>query len=262
MSEKNRPSIIVKKVKKIHKKGHSGTWKVAYADFVTAMMAFFLLLWILTVVPPSKKEKLAGYLDNYHIFQPAGESLYTTGQLTFEQTGTPKGEGISPEEFKSREDDKKIVVQELKLRLGKLWEHIIVQEVDGKLRINLVDKKGKPMFPPGGFEPNALGKKLIKYTAEVIKNTPNKFVIEGHTDSYPYSKEGMTNWDLSTLRAAAVRREFQAAGIHYVRFVRVVGYADKIPLLKDDPYNSQNRRVSVLMVPVKQEEEPPGRVLH
>lgn len=241
-------TIIVKKIKKVHHGGHGGSWKVAYADFVTAMMALFLLLWLIANVPAKKKGELAGYMKNHSIFKPSGVSLTDKGPSPFGETVRATGkEAAVADKGTAVEEELKRFARDVTLELGDLQDHVVIEMLDGKIRINLVDKEEEPAFPPGGTMPNDMGKKLLKYTAHTIKNTNYRIAVEGHTDAHPFVGGGLSNWDISTMRASEARRELEANGLEASRFDRVVGYAATQPLIKEDPLNPHNRRISLLL---------------
>jgi chemotaxis protein MotB len=221
---------------------------VAYADFVTAMMALFLLLWLISTVPQKKKEGLAGYMKNYNLLKPSGLSLEDKGPSPFGEDIRATGkEAAVADKGKSEEEALSNFAQEVRLELGDLQDHAVIEILDGKIRINLVDKAEEPVFPPGGTLPNDMGKKILKHTAHTIRNTGYRIAVEGHTDAHPFVGGGLSNWDLSTLRASEARKELEANGLDAARFDRVVGYASTQPLIKEDPFNPHNRRISLLL---------------
>lgn len=246
MDEHER-TIIVKRIKKVHKGGHGGSWKIAYADFVTAMMALFLLLWLISTVPDEKKYELAVFMENYSLLKPAGESLIEDGKLRYGKSAVKGGEGISTGYKETRREALNRIGQEMKIKLGDLRDHIIIKTIDNEFRIHIVDKEGAPMFPSGGTEPNDTAKKILKTMSQSLANTGFMIAVEGHTDAHPFKSGNITNWELSTLRATAARRELEAFGLEANRFNRVTGYAANEPLFPDDPFNPQNRRISLLL---------------
>jgi chemotaxis protein MotB len=235
--------IIVKRVRKTHKRGHGGSWKVAYADFVTAMMAFFLLLWLIQSVPLNKKYDLSGYLNSYSPFNPAGVS--TT------QPEDPAGADrpIDRSEESRKRNVAQLIGDEIQLRMGSLWKHVLVKTEDGEVRIHVVDKDGAQMFDTGGIEPSVEARKILARVANVLKKTDYRIAVEGHTDAHPVNKAGITNWSLSTMRAVAAREELVRAGLdEKFRFDEVSGYAETRPLIKNDPFHPTNRRISLLLL--------------
>lgn len=246
--DEHESTIIVKRIKKVHKGGHGGSWKIAYADFVTAMMALFLLLWLISTVPEEKKYELAQFMENYSLLKPAGESLIEDGTLLHGKSVVKGGEGISTGYKETRREALNRIGQEMRIKLGDLRDHIIIKTIDDEFRIHLVDKEGAQMFPSGGTEPNETAKKILKTIAQALTNTYFMIAVEGHTDAHPFNGGNITNWELSTLRATAARRELEANGIEARRFAKVTGYAANNPLFPDDPFNPQNRRISLLLL--------------
>jgi len=258
MAEKNK-SIIIKRGKKGHAGHHGGSWKVAYADFVTAMMAFFLLLWLLTMSSSEKRAVLAQYFKHFSLFEKSGNSFMMDNQPSmvemmgdagFERRpsnleGTGSGKGMSAEELGKK------LQKAVEEKLAALKNQVIVDIFEGGVRIQIVDTEGSSMFPLGSAEPNDKAKNILKLVAENIKNIPNRIVIEGHTDASPFKGGQITNWELSTSRASAARMELEANGIDSNRIARVVGYADKELLIKDNPKDHRNRRMSIILLDTK-----------
>lgn len=263
MADKSK-TVIVKKIKKGHDGAHGGSWKVAYADFVTAMMAFFLLMWLLAMVSPEKRASLSDYFKHFSLFPESGKSIMKESSQIFTKTGGEaktvsqefgKGPGeITAEDFKNRL--KKAIDQ----KLQGLKEHLMLDTVEGGVRIQIVDTEGKPMFRPGSSELSPSAKEILRFVSDNIKDMPNKIAVEGHTDSSPLKTEKYTNWELSTERASAARRALETDGIDVNRIARVVGFADTELLYKDNPTDSRNRRISIILlqdkVPISKPEEP------
>ncbi len=257
MADKSK-SIIIKKIKKGHEGHHGGAWKVAYADFVTAMMAFFLLMWLLAMVSPEKRAALSEYFKHFSIFEKAGQSFMMEGQQQVLEKGHEMktfdfGEGtisLSPEDLK--EKLKKAIEEKLRA----LRDQAVVDIFEGGVRIQLVDLEGKSMFLPGSAQLTPSAKEILKLVGENIKDLPNKIAVEGHTDASPLKTGRITNWELSTDRASSARRELEANGIDPVRIARVVGYADTELLIKDDPHDPRNRRISIILLQSKVEQPP------
>ncbi len=255
MSEKNK-SIIIKRGKKGHAGHHGGSWKVAYADFVTAMMAFFLLLWLLTMSSSEKRAVLAQYFKHFSLFEKGGQSFMMDNRSSMVELMGDAGQEKSPTELVGTGDGKGMSAEELGKKLQKavdeklaaLQNQVIVDIFEDGVRIQIVDTEGSSMFPLSSAEPNDKAKKILKLVAENIKNIPNRIVIEGHTDASPFKGGQVTNWELSTSRASAARMELEANGIDSNRIARVVGYADKEPLIKANPKDHRNRRMSIILL--------------
>ncbi|MCL1925817.1 MAG: OmpA family protein [Syntrophorhabdaceae bacterium] len=245
-SQKN---IIIKQVKKKVGGGHhGGSWKVAYADFVTGMMAFFLLMWLLslTASDPEKRAQMANYFNSFSLFDQGSISLMegSGGESVILKETEPAEinlSDISPEELHDKLRD------EIQSKLEGLEDQLMIEVFSGGVRIQLVDKDGQPLFPLGGSSPTPLGKKMLGAVAESIKGVPNKIAIEGHTDALSYSSGKYTNWELSTDRASAARKELELSGITPDQLAMVAGYAATSPLVKDNPNDPRNRRISIII---------------
>ncbi|MGQ9811898.1 MAG: flagellar motor protein MotB [Dissulfurimicrobium sp.] len=253
-------NIIIKKIKKVSGGGHhGGSWKVAYADFVTAMMAFFLLLWLVTMVSPEKRPQVAAYFKYFSIFDASGTSFLDKQAAILIQPGQSEekiepelegskavlslkeGEATDPEKFQ------KMIKQAIENRLGDIKDQIIVDTFKDGVRIQLVDKEGKPMFDVGSAEPTPLALRILKVIAENIKSTTNPISIEGYTDSLAYKTSNYSNWELSTERALTTRKIIEQMGIDPSRLKNITGYADTVPLVPDNPKDPRNRRISILL---------------
>ena len=245
-------SVIIKRVKKkVVGGGHGGSWKVAYADFVTAMMAFFLLMWLITMVAPDKRVSVATYFKHFSIYEKSGSSFMEGNAAIVKETG---GEISVPKEFTkgmtrevTREELKEKLRSETEVQLADVKDQVIVEVFEGGVRIQLVDKEGRQIFPLGSAEPTPTARKIFKVIAGSIKDVPNKIAIEGHTDALTYSSSRYTNWELSTERASAARKELEASGLDLDRLARVSGFAATEPLIKENPADPRNRRISIIL---------------
>ncbi|MDI6800533.1 MAG: flagellar motor protein MotB [Thermodesulfovibrionales bacterium] len=249
--------VIIKKIKKVSGGGHhGGSWKVAYADFVTAMMAFFLLMWLISMVAPEKRARLSTYFKHFSLFEQSGSSfMEQTSEVFSEPVKAPqnvpaelKGTiDMKPEEFK--EAIKKAIEE----KLGDIKDQVIVDIFEGGVRIQLVDKEGKPMFDLGSSKLTSLGARILPVIADQVKSMPNPVAVEGHTDSIGYKASNYSNWELSTERALSARKELEKFGLLEIRLTRVAGYADTVPFIKEDSKDPRNRRISIiLMFPQKE----------
>ena len=256
-------TIIVKKIKKGHGGGHhGGSWKVAYADFVTAMMAFFLLLWLLTMTSSEKRAVLAQYFKNFSLFSESGKSFMKESSQIFQQAGGEVKSSGSPVEQAAGEISMKIATEQLKEQLKKavqnklkaLKDQVLVDVFEGGVRIQIVDNEGSSMFASGSAQPTEKARAILALVAENIKNTTHRIAVEGHTDSVGSRK---TNWELSTGRASAARNELEKNGVDSSKVSRVVGYADTELLFKDNPTDARNRRISLILLQPKPQELPP-----
>lgn len=278
--------IIIKKVKKGGHGHHGGAWKVAYADFVTAMMAFFLLLWLLNVTDSVQKQGISDY------FAPTvastsesgsggilgGTSMQTEGAMK-SNTGVPSvTSSIAPPEEGKKDDadsdgqseideaeflERLAAIEEASFddakdqikqaisadpELAGLADNIIIDMTPEGLRIQIVDQFDESMFKSGSSTITARVKRLIGKIAKAIENLPNSLSISGHTDSSGFAGNSYTNWELSSDRANASRRALIDSGLDPDRIKRVSGKADKDPMIEDDPTNPGNRRISIILL--------------
>lgn len=234
--DKSRPIIIVKK-KGGHGGHHGGAWKVAYADFVTAMMALFIVLWLMN---SSKQiqEAVGGYFKD-----PSGTS---------KMVGTDqRGSGAN---FTLKKDDMPKLKEQLQKELrrmadfDKLKNQIEMTVTAEGLRIELLESANGTFFDSGSPHPNHAGNELLGLLAQELGKVPNKLSIEGHTDSKPYAgKSDYGNWELSTDRANAARRLMQEQGVRGDQVAQVRGFADQLLRNAKDPLDPSNRRISVIV---------------
>lgn len=248
----HQQSVIIKHVKKrAEEGGHGGSWKVAYADFVTAMMAFFLLMWLISMVAPEKRVSLATYFKNFSIFEKNGPGLMEKSVAIANETGLESSVPIdftkSMKKELTREDLKEKLRSETEKQLADVKDQVLVEVFEGGVRIQLVDKDGRQIFPLGSAEPTQAARKIFDVIAGSIKDVPNKIAIEGHTDALIYSSGRYTNWELSTERASAARKELEANGLDPDRLTRVSGFAATEPLIKGNPNDPRNRRISIIL---------------
>lgn len=263
-----KANIIIKRVKKVSGGAHGGSWKVAYADLVTAMMAFFLLMWLLNMVPQEKKEELAAYFNDFSLFENPGPSALTVvsgglgppGAIVGSQaerpdvaidrggkepTGGKGGQGMDAGEAKAKALEKQIKAQ-LEKTVPELAGQVSVTRDKDQVRLEIMDKADKPLFDLGGITPTAEARRILDAVTETLKKEGVKVAIEGHTDAYRYSGT-YTNWDLSAGRALAARRIMVQDGLPPDDVAQVTGYADTRPYVAGDPYDPRNRRISLLL---------------
>jgi chemotaxis protein MotB len=234
--DKTRPIIILKK-KGGHGGHHGGAWKVAYADFVTAMMSLFIVLWLLSSSKPVQ-EAVGGYFRD-----PNG---------TAEKKGTVNaGAG---ENFTLTKDDMPKLKDQLEQKIRemndfeKLKSHVEMTVTAEGLRIELMESASGTFFDSGSPKLNGDGRDLLITLAQELGKLPNKISIEGHTDSKPYATSGnYSNWELSTDRANAARRLMQANGVRADQITQVRGFADQRLRKLDNPLDPSNRRVSLIV---------------
>jgi chemotaxis protein MotB len=259
MSEGREQAVIIKKYKKKGDDGHGGSWKVAYADFVTAMMAFFLLLWLLSMTSAQKKIQLSQYFQNYSIFEKGGGAAVATHQDIPGKGMFEVGRGAKPKPpttiTASELADK--VKKQVQEKLKEYQDRVLAFDDNGNLRIEIIDTEGTSFFNVGGTDLSESGKTLIKGLAPVLKTFDRKIIIEGHSDSLGYKGKAFTNWELSTQRASSARVELEKNGIPQNQIEMVAGYADSKPFIKSNPADPKNRRISIVVDYKTSTKQPP-----
>jgi chemotaxis protein MotB len=289
MSDDTQQPIVVKRVRKGGGGHHGGAWKIAYADFVTAMMAFFLLMWLLGSTAQGDLEGIADHFknplkvslqggsgagDSSSVITGGGEDL--TRSLGQVRRGDVEGRrtinldaarGRQPESYefevemleRGRLNDLKgrieaIVEADPKLR--NLKHQILMDITSEGLRIQIVDEHNRPMFSTASAELLPHTRELLRAIGRALNDVPNRLSLSGHTDAAPFvgGDRGFSNWELSANRANASRRELIAGGMEAAKVVRVVGLADTIPFNSDDPFDAANRRISIIVMNKKTED--------
>ena len=226
--------IIQKKINKKHV-AHGGSWKVAYADFVTAMMAFFLMLWLLSMLSQESRDNLKEYFKSYKAFKHTGKQ------------DIKSSDSIKAADSDSLNDV--ILVEEIKKRFQGADEHLKVENVPGGIRIQVMDLTDKPMFETGSATFTQTALEIMEFIAMRISDIPGNILIEGHTDGTPYADvKYRSNWELSMDRASAARVALLSHGVLSPRFRRVIAYAGTEPLIANDYFNPNNRRISIILL--------------
>ncbi len=253
---KSNKAIIVKKVKKHGGGGHhGGMWKVAYADFVTAMMAFFLLLWLLSMVSEEQRARISAYFKYFSLYDSGGTSWMEKSSEIFGESGenTQKAfSGMYDPALNQQDSDtlnsiEESIKKDIAEKLGDIKDQVIVDVVDEGIRIQMTDKDGSLMFERGSTQLTPKAKEVLKVISGNINNLHNNITIEGHTDALPFAGSKYSNWELSTERASSARIELEADGLDSKRIIRVAGYADTDPLVKENPHDPRNRRISIIL---------------
>jgi chemotaxis protein MotB len=232
------PPIIVIKKKSGHGGHHGGAWKVAYADFVTAMMSLFIVLWLMNSSEKIKKA-VAGYFND-----PKGTSTLMGTTMS----GT--GEAITVAAANNMQQLKDKLEQEIKASkaLEKLSKQIEITITAEGLRIELLEDQKGTFYQSGSAQLSSNGQELLALLAGELKNLPNALLIEGHTDAMPYSSDNVySNWELSADRANSARRLLQQDGVRGNQVTQVRGYADQLLRVAKDPFDPSNRRISILV---------------
>jgi chemotaxis protein MotB len=236
MDKTTRPIIILKK-KSGHGGHHGGAWKVAYADFVTAMMSLFMVMWLMSSSKPVQ-EAVAGYFKD-----PSG----TANKKGSAKSGTGENFTLTKDNMPKLKDQLEQKIRQMN-DFEKLKDHIAITVTSEGLRIELMESASGTFFDSGSAKLNADGRTLLITLAQELGKLPNKLSIEGHTDSKPYtSPDGYSNWELSTDRANAARRLMQANGVQKDQIAQVRGFADQQLRKPEDPFDSSNRRISLIV---------------
>ena len=242
---KDAPIIIIKK-KGGHGGHHGGAWKVAYADFVTAMMAFFMVMWLMNA-GEKVKESVAGYFND-----PTGYK----GSPGSGAAGTGDGLSISKDEMPDLQKKLEQALKEMP-KFEEMKDNVKFTVTGEGLRIELLETENGMFFGSGSPNPSKEGRELLEKMAEELGKMPNAVLIEGHTDSKPFSGHGYTNWELSADRANMSRKVMQNAGLRSDQVLQVRGFADQRLFKKEDPTDASNRRISIIVqykVPQAEEE--------
>jgi len=247
----SEPVIIKKVIKKGHGGGHhGGAWKVAYADFVTAMMAFFMVLWLVAMMSIESKKGMAEYFRSYTIFEGTeagggkGISIMSGNPLMLNKAAS------KPVPTQTKNSNNKLILQiskNVNTRLSNLKNQILIFTTTNGVRLELVDLDDSPMFERGGSKLVERGRDVFRVLADSLKNMPYKIAIEGHTDSFKFASREHSNWELAAERANAARRELINNGLDEKRISRVSSFADVVPLNGKDTFDPINRRVSILV---------------
>ncbi len=251
MTNKQRETIIIVRKKKRHGHGHhGGAWKVAFADFMTSMMALFLVLWLITQ-SSDVKSAIAGYFQD-----PLGRaSEFGSSIIPGEGAQAANPRPIpQPQVTDIRRDRLQVLGERIRQMLsrsvdfGKLANHIEIDLTNEGLRIQLLEDSNGVFFETGSAHPRPAGVALLGAIGEQLATVPNAVVVDGYTDAIPYAPAAAyTNWELSADRANAARRILIAGGLHPPQIREVRGHADRSLRVPDDPSSPKNRRVTITM---------------
>jgi chemotaxis protein MotB len=284
MAEEHIAPIIVKKIKKSGGGHHGGAWKIAYADFVTAMMAFFLLMWLLGSTSKAQKEGIAEYFQTPLHMVLMGPSMgqsdsalkNTGGKDVTKKQGQVKPVDGDPGKLKTvkLEDVKEVLKQAEKVKLEALKAKIeqaiednpTLQQFKSQLklditseglRVQIIDEQNRPMFENAKAELQPYAKTILREIGKTLNGVDNKISLSGHTDAAGYANgdHGYSNWELSADRANASRRELIAGGMDETKLMRVVGLGSAIMMDKENPFNPINRRISLIVMNKETEED-------
>jgi chemotaxis protein MotB len=281
MADEGLRPIIVKRVKKKAGGHHGGAWKIAYADFVTAMMAFFLLMWLLGSTTKGDLNGISEYFktplkvamsggsgsgDSSSVIQGGGADLSRRdGQIKKGDTPIEKKTYDLKAAKAALEREEVMRLRALKAKieatieanplLKKFKNQLLLDITSEGLRIQIVDEQNRPMFALAKAELQPYARDILDAIGIVLNEVPNRIGLAGHTDSTPYlSDVGYSNWELSSDRANASRRELIRGGMNDAKILRVVGLASAAHLDRHDPFNPINRRISIIVMNKKTEE--------
>lgn len=284
MAEDRVRPIIVKKIKKTAAGHHGGAWKIAYADFVTAMMAFFLLMWLLGSSSKAQLEGVSEYFKTpLKVALMGGTSVGASDTLIKGGGGkdmTKKQGQVKPVDGpngkqkavdidrakKALEKVEKVKLEELKKKIEKAIEdspslskfknQLLLDITSEGLRVQIVDDKNRPMFNSSKAEMQPYAKEILQEIGQMLNGVTNKISLSGHTDATPYpnGEKSYSNWELSSDRANASRRELIAGGMDETKLLRVVGLSSASLLDKENPFNPSNRRISIIIMNKQAEE--------
>lgn len=280
-NEELRP-IVVKRIKKVAGGHHGGAWKIAYADFVTAMMAFFLLMWLLGSTAKGNLQGIAEY------FQTPLKVAMAGGDGSGDSSSVIKGGGkdLSLREGQSRKGDLDIpkktynlqaaeaalakqdaerlkglkdkieMLIEANATLRQYKNQLLLDITSEGLRIQIVDEQNRPMFASARADLQSYTREILHEIGRALNDVPNKISLSGHTDAAPYGsgEKGYSNWELSADRANASRRELIYGGMDETKVLRVVGLSSSVLYDKNDPLNPVNRRISIIVMNKKAEQ--------
>lgn len=285
MAEELVRPIIVKKIKKVSGGHHGGAWKIAYADFVTAMMAFFLLMWLLGSSSKATLEGISEYFKmplktamqggpavamSDSVIKGGGGRDITKKQGQVKPVDGPKGKqkSVDIKDAKAAlEKAEAAKLEELKEKikkaidesptLSKFKKQLLLDITTEGLRIQIVDEQNRPMFASSKAELQPYAKQILQEIGQMLNGTPNKISLSGHTDAVPYPNgaKSYSNWELSSDRANASRRELTAGGMNEEKLMRVVGLASASLFNRDNPLDPINRRISIIIMNKKAEED-------
>ncbi len=275
MADDTQRPIVIKRIKKGGGGAHGGAWKIAYADFVTAMMAFFLLMWLLGSSSKAKLEGISEYFKTPMKVAMSGGSGAGDATSIIKGGGTDltkragqvkKGDVESAKTRAEQEKQESTRLENLKAKLEKAIDsnakmaqfkkQLKLEITSEGLRIQIIDDQNRPMFDSGGAVMKPYTRDILREIGRTLNEVPNKISLSGHTDAVAYSggEAGYSNWELSADRANASRRELVAGGLEDGKVLRVVGLSSAIPFDKDNPNSPVNRRISIIVMNKKAEE--------
>ncbi|HEX7387868.1 MAG TPA: flagellar motor protein MotB [Castellaniella sp.] len=265
MAKQEHGRVVVRRKRAYGEAHHGGSWKIAYSDFMTAMMTFFLVMWLLLLVPKKNLEGIAQYfrmplatavtggpkMDNSKSQIPGGDPSVVPNPYLAPTVGQDQ----DPADRQDLEN-----LEDLKAQLENLIEHnpvlkqfrpqLLLDMTPDGLRIQILDQQNRPMFTTGSAVVQPYMRAILRELAPPINHLDNSITLSGHTDATPYAMgdRSYSNWELSADRANAARRELVAGGLVEHKVKRILGLGDTVDLIKDDPLAAVNRRISILVL--------------
>ncbi|GAA5234052.1 flagellar motor protein MotB [Verticiella sediminum] len=279
MSPSDTPRVVVRRKANRYRPHYGGSWKIAYADFVTAMMAFFLVMWLIMITSPQGREGIAEYFrtplgvamaggpdrsasDSPIPAHPRDSVIPLSGGDPRVSEGIVRRADPSPQTRQQSETERRdrARLENLRARLEAAIERnpvlrqyrpqLLVDMTSEGLRVQIVDDQNRPMFATGSAQIAPYMRAILREIGPMLNELPNRVSLAGHTDAMQYSQgeRGYSNWELSADRANASRRELVAGGMHEEKVLRMMGLSSTQPLAKDDPYAAVNRRISLVVL--------------
>ncbi|AQZ94851.1 flagellar motor protein MotB [Halopseudomonas phragmitis] len=271
----NNQPIIVKRVSRKADGHHGGSWKIAFADFAVAMMAFFLVMWLLATATPEQLKMVSGYFQDPIGFSEGGSPYVIdlggapelAPQRTLQESAVTDPVPLDPESIQELADELEqqqldLLLQELQNQididpvLQRFKDQILLEITQDGLRIQIVDAENRPMFASGSARLQPYFEEILLALSDTIARVPKKISISGHTDAQPFvARRDYGNWELSADRANAARRTLLAAGYPEQQLARVVGFADSALFDRSNPLNPVNRRIDIVVLNKRAEEQ-------
>ncbi|MEO6986328.1 MAG: flagellar motor protein MotB [Paralcaligenes sp.] len=268
MSESSSDRVVIRRKRSSSGGSHGGSWKIAYADFVTAMMSFFLVMWLISIVPRKDLKAIADYFRMPLITAVTGGTKVESGKSVIPAGSPsiipnknplpPKHDRADNESKTDRQDTRRL--EDMKGQLDNLIKtdpilkefrpQLLLDMTPDGLRIQIIDRQNRPMFATGSARVQPYMSMILRELGSPLNELPNKISISGHTDAQPYAAgdRAYSNWELSADRANAARRELIAGGMEEEKVKRVLGLSSSVSLIKDDPDAAVNRRISIVVL--------------
>lgn len=263
----SQPRIVIRrKSSRVPKVRHGGSWKIAYADFITAMMAFFLVMWLLSLIPQKDLKAIAEYfrmplmeaVSGRGPADAAEQNVIPGGQPSVIPNANPlpsKGNGMSEGDRRDRRR-----LEDLKTRLDNLIKHdpilkeyrpqMLLDMTPDGLRVQIIDNQNRPMFATGSAQIQPYMRDIMRQLGPIFNALPNSITVSGHTDAIQYAsgEREYSNWELSADRANAARKELVVGGMDEPKIKQILGLSSSVSLIKDNPMAAVNRRISIVVL--------------